>query len=32
MTDNSFGATTMKLVEVAQQYNECRDAALANVQ
>ncbi len=29
LTDDSFGATTIKLVEVSQQYNECRDAALA---
>lgn len=28
LSDDSFGATTMKLVEVAQQYNKCRKAAL----
>lgn len=29
VTDNSFGATTAKLVEVAGIYRECRAAALA---
>ena len=29
LTDNTFGATTNKLVEVAGQYYECREAALA---
>lgn len=29
LTDESFGATTSKLVEVALQYRECRTAALA---
>lgn len=28
LTDPSFGATTMKLIEVANQYRECREAAL----
>ena len=27
LTDDSFGATTAKLVEVAGQYNKCRAAA-----
>jgi len=29
LTDPSFGATVLKLVELAGQYNECRAAALA---
>lgn len=29
LTDPSFGATTLKLIEVAGQYRECRAAALA---
>lgn len=29
LSDPSFGATVLKLVEVAGQYNECREAALA---
>lgn len=29
LSDDSFGATTAKLVDVSQQYNECRAAALA---
>jgi hypothetical protein len=29
LNDPSFGATVLKLVEVAGQYNECREAALA---
>lgn len=29
LADDTFGATTLKLVEVAGQYNECRAAALA---
>ena len=29
LNDPSFGATTMKLIEVAGQYRECRAAALA---
>jgi hypothetical protein len=29
LADPSFGATTLKLVEVAGQYLECRTAALA---
>lgn len=28
MSDDSFGATTLKLVEVAGQYRKCRAAAL----
>jgi hypothetical protein len=28
LTDDSFGATTLKLIEVAGQYHECRCAAL----
>lgn len=27
LSDDSFGATTMKLVEVANQYHKCRKAA-----
>jgi len=30
LTDDSFGATTLKLIEVAGQYYRCRAAALAN--
>lgn len=29
LSDDTFGATTLKLAEVAGQYNECRAAALA---
>jgi hypothetical protein len=29
LLDNTFGATTAKLVEVGGLYNECRTAALA---
>lgn len=29
LSEDSFGATTRKLLEVAQQYHECRAAALA---
>lgn len=29
LSDDTFGATTLKLVEVAGQYAECRAAALA---
>lgn len=29
LSDDTFGATTLKLVEVAGVYNECRAAALA---
>ncbi|MNR67924.1 hypothetical protein D3C85_1921700 [compost metagenome] len=29
LNDPSFGATVLKLAEVAGQYNECREAALA---
>jgi hypothetical protein len=29
LTDDSFGATTLKLIEVAGQYRQCREAALA---
>lgn len=29
LSDPSFGATVLKLVEVAGVYNECREAALA---
>ena len=29
LADDSFGATTSKLVEVGTQYRECRAAALA---
>lgn len=29
LTEPSFGATTLKLIEVAGQYRECRAAALA---
>jgi hypothetical protein len=29
LTDDSFGATTLKLIEVAGQYRMCREAALA---
>ena len=29
LTDPSFGATTLKLIEVAGQYRECRCAALS---
>lgn len=29
LTDDSFGATTLKLLEVTQAYHECRAAALA---
>lgn len=29
LSDDSFGATTLKLIEVANQYRECREAALA---
>lgn len=28
LTDDSFGATTIKLIEVAIQYRKCRAAAL----
>ena len=31
LTDDSFGATTIKLIEVAGQYYKCREAALAEV-
>lgn len=31
LSDDSFGATTAKLVEVSVQYNECRAAALAGL-
>lgn len=30
LTDSSFGATTLKLIEVAGQYRECREAALGS--
>lgn len=30
LTDDSFGATTLKLIEVAGQYHKCRAAALAS--
>jgi hypothetical protein len=29
LSDPSFGATVLKLIEVAGQYAECREAALA---
>jgi hypothetical protein len=30
LTDDSFGATTLKLIEVAGQYYRCREAALSS--
>lgn len=30
LSDDSFGATTLKLIEVAGQYYKCRAAALAH--
>jgi hypothetical protein len=29
LSDDTFGITTLKLIEVAGQYRECREAALA---
>jgi hypothetical protein len=29
LVDDTFGATTLKLIEVAGQYRKCREAALA---
>ena len=29
LTDDSFGATTLKLIDVAGQYRKCQRAALA---
>lgn len=29
LNDDSFGATVLKLIDVANQYRDCRDAALA---